>query len=392
MIIGRLYLNKHSFLGCVCLLLLSLTACGAPQVTPFAATLPATQAVSLLPTLTPSHTPTATYTPTLTPTPTATYTPTLTPTFTPTLTPTPTFTPSVTPTFTPTQTFTPIPTATFANPADDPNYTPPPTWTPPPESPGVTLNDHYRLRRPIPNAQTDYGDRTYPYGGTSGGTYRIHHGLDFQNPSGTPVIAAADGTVYYAGDDIASIFGPQPNFYGNVVVIQHGFSSPEGQPVYTLYGHLSQISVATGQPVATGDRIGSVGAAGIAIGPHLHFEVRVGDPQSYFATRNPDLWIYPYSGFGTLAGRVTDATGAPLSNVTIQLDAPDGRRAVSRYAFSYAENTVNPDPTFGENFTIGDLPANYYEVTVRANGRRLFQRVIYVYPAKTTWIDIQLNN
>lgn len=376
-----------------------LAACGtAPVPTPFSATLPAQQAVSLIPTLTPSNTPTPSDTPTLTSTPTLTHTPTntFTPTYTPTatftLTPTLTLTPTITPTFTPSNTPTPIPTATFANPEDDPNYTPPPTWTPPPEQPGATLNDHYLLNRPISNNGTNWVDRTYPYGSTGGGRYRTHHGVEFQNPVGTPVLAAADGVVYYGGDDISRVFGPQPNYYGNVVVIQHRFTSPEGQPVFTLYGHLSRVDVIAGQQVAAGEPIGVVGAAGVALGPHLHFEVRVENPDSFGATRNPELWVRPYFGYGTLSGRVTDVNGNILRDVTLQVESATGERGVPRYAFSYADDSVNSDPAFGENFTLGDLPANYYDVTVRANGRRLFQQVVYVYPNKTTWLEVKLAN
>jgi murein DD-endopeptidase MepM/ murein hydrolase activator NlpD len=379
-------------------MMLLLAACSPAAPTPFAATVPSAGQVVLQPTLTPSNTPTVTPTPTqtFTPTPTATYTPTLTPT--PTFTPTATYTPSLTPTLTPsltptlTRTFTPIPTATFANPEDDPNYTPAPTWTPPPEPLGTTSNIRQVLRRPIPNARRDFVDRTYPYGGTSGGRYRTHHGVEFQNPVGTPILAAANGTIYYAGDDISRVFGPQADYYGNVIVIQHGIATPEGQTVYTLYGHLSRIDVSTGAVVAAGDQIGVVGAEGIAIGPHLHFEVRVGDPDCFCATRNPELWIRPYFGFGTLAGRVTDANGSVLQDVTIQVENATGDRGVPRFAFSYADGSVNSDPGLGENFTLGDLPANYYDVTVRANGRRLFQQVVYIYPNKTTWLDVQLSN
>lgn len=369
-----------------------LAGCGESVPTPFAVTIPAAQSVNVIPSSTPSHTPTVTPTPTTTNTPT--YTPTYTPSLTPTLTYTPTNTPTptITPSLTPSSTSTPIPTATFSNPADDPNYTPPPSWTPPPENPGATLNDHYQLRRPISDGGTNWIDRTYPYGSTGGGRFRVHHGVEFQNPSGTPVLAAGNGMVFYAGGDISNVFGPQPNYYGNIVIIQHSFTSPEGLPVYSVYGHLSRVDVTTGQSIGVGERIGVVGAEGVALGPHLHFEVRVGDPNSFFATRNPELWIYPYFGFGTLAGRVTDSSGNILRDVTIQVDSATGKRDVSRFAFSYAADSVNSDPAFGENFTLGDLPANYYDVTVRANGRRLFQQVVYVYPNKTTWLNIRLES
>ncbi|MEM6527614.1 MAG: peptidoglycan DD-metalloendopeptidase family protein [Chloroflexota bacterium] len=374
-----------------------MAACSPQAATPFAATIPAAQSVNVAPTATPSDTPTATFTPTetLTPTPTSTLTPTATPTdtLTPTITPSPTstLTPTVTPTLTPSDTPTPIPTATPTGVSDDPNATPPPSWTPQPDNPAVFLDDHYRLNRPIAASGRNFVDRVYPYGSTAGGRYRVHHGVEFQNPNGTPVLAAADGTVYYAGSDFERVFGPQPNYYGNLVVIQHGFRTPQGETVFTLYGHLSRVEVETGDAVAAGDQIGAVGAEGVAIGAHLHFEVRAGDGDSFDATRNPDLWIFPFGGFGTLAGTVTDAGGNPLRDVTIQVDPANGQDELSRFAYSYAGDSVNSDPDFGENYTLGDLPANYYDVTVRADGRRLFQQVVYVYPNRTTRLDIQLD-
>jgi murein DD-endopeptidase MepM/ murein hydrolase activator NlpD len=314
------------------------------------------------------------------PSPTATYRLILTNTAAPSETPTVTLTPSIT------NTLRPIASATLTDSANDPNNTPVPTWTAPPPDPARQVADHYRLRRPIADSGVNYVDRTYPYGGTSGGQFQVHKGVEFINPRGTPILAAADGTVFFAGDDVATVFGASASYYGNLVVIQHNFTSPEGQPVYTLYGHMDRLEVQTGQVVQAGLQIGSVGDSGIAMGPHLHFEVRVGDPYSFAATRNPELWIYPYQTFGTLMGVVTDANGTVLRDVTIQVKSTD----ITRYAFSYADDTVNSDPAFGENFTLGDLPANYYEVSVNDNGRVRFQQLVYVYPSRTTWVEVKL--
>jgi murein DD-endopeptidase MepM/ murein hydrolase activator NlpD len=250
----------------------------------------------------------------------------------------------------------------------------------------VQLADHYRFRRPISDSGVNYVARTYPYGGTAGGSLQVHHGVDMENPRGTPIFAAADGTVFFAGSDLGTLFGPQNNYYGNLVVIQHAFTDAGGQAVFSLYGHMDRVDVTAGQVVTQGDTIGAVGGTGVAFGSHLHFEVRVGDPHSFSATRNPELWIYPYQGYGTLAGRVTDANGTPLYDVTLQVKSTN----ITRYTFSYADTSVNPDTTFNENFVLGDLPANYYEVAVNDNGRVRFQKIIYVYPNRTTWIDVQL--
>ena len=87
-----------------------------------------------------------------------------------------------------------------------------------------------------------------------------HSGVDIRLPMGTPVRATADGQVAFAGEQF---------FGGRSVVIDHGGG------VFSVYYHLREFSVAEGQEISRGDRIGSVGATGRATGPHLHFGVRV---------------------------------------------------------------------------------------------------------------------
>jgi len=83
-----------------------------------------------------------------------------------------------------------------------------------------------------------------------------HQGIDFSAKEGTPVVAAADGIVYFAGE-----------LYGRTVSIRH----IEGYE--TVYGHLSEVDVIEGQNVKKGEVIGSVGRTG-TVNPHLHFELR----------------------------------------------------------------------------------------------------------------------
>ncbi len=90
-------------------------------------------------------------------------------------------------------------------------------------------------------------------------TVRAHRGVDYAAPAGTPVMAAADGTVTFAGAN---------GNYGRFVRIRHG----SGEFV-TEYAHLSRILVGVGQRVRQEDVIGRVGMTGLATGPHLHYQL-----------------------------------------------------------------------------------------------------------------------
>jgi murein DD-endopeptidase MepM/ murein hydrolase activator NlpD len=122
-----------------------------------------------------------------------------------------------------------------------------------------------RLQWPLVNVPRNVGS---PFGARDG---RAHEGIDLPAPTGTPVVAAADGEVVYAGDGIRG--------YGNLVVLQHPGD------LLTVYAHNSALYVSQGQAVHAGDRVAAVGQTGRATGPHLHFEVRQGqiprDPMTY---------------------------------------------------------------------------------------------------------------
>lgn len=245
--------------------------------------------------------------------------------------------------------------------------------------------EHYLLARPFSDDKITYWARNYAYASTGGGQHRIHHGIDFPDPSGTPVQAVADGVVFYAAEDVPVLFGPQPNFYGNVVVIQHPFTDGLGQPVYTLYGHLSALLVVQGQTVHTGQVIGNVGATGIAEGSHLHLEVRVGNPNDYNAVRNPELWIKPFSGAGVLAGRIRDTYGNLLQGVQIQVR---GKGAFYN-GYSYADSFTKGDSVLGENFAIGDIADDDYTIYIDQPERGLsFHQQIHIHAGRTNWIEI----
>ncbi len=88
-----------------------------------------------------------------------------------------------------------------------------------------------------------------------------HDGVDISGPKGTPIYAAAAGTVIYAGQDFSG--------YGNLIIIEHG-----SEKWATFYAHLDGFKVRQGQRVSKGLPIGLMGRTGRATGVHLHFEVR----------------------------------------------------------------------------------------------------------------------
>jgi murein DD-endopeptidase MepM/ murein hydrolase activator NlpD len=112
-----------------------------------------------------------------------------------------------------------------------------------------------------------YGRRVDPFTGQ----WAMHEGIDFLAEKGSPIVAAADGVVVFAG------FHPQ---YGYMVDIDHG------NDLVTRYAHQSKLIVKEGEVVQRGRKLGEVGSTGRSTGPHLHFEVRYrGAPQ------NPDKFL-----------------------------------------------------------------------------------------------------
>jgi murein DD-endopeptidase MepM/ murein hydrolase activator NlpD len=270
-------------------------------------------------------------------------------------------------------------------PTDTP--TPQPTFTPP-ALPLTSPDEHYWLRRPIAEGGTVWTDKTYPYGSTRAGTLEPHHGVEFYVPTGTQILAAASGTVIFAGKDDAFNYGPQRNFYGQLVVIELD-SQFSGQPVYNVYGHLSQIFVSEGERVNAQDVIALSGATGVADGPHLHFEVRQGE-NSYDATRNPLLWLWPFPDDGTIAGRVIFADGSLAYEAPVRAVRVD---ASSAYAATttYADDSLNADTVLAENFALDDIAAGYYEIIVDTGGKK-YKEEVWVYPRRTSFVEIVIGN
>lgn len=100
-----------------------------------------------------------------------------------------------------------------------------------------------------------------------------HKGLDIANSMGTPIRAAASGTVTYAKYNSGG--------YGNLVIISHG------NGIQTYYGHNSRLLVSEGETVEQGEQIAEMGSTGISTGPHCHFEIRING-----VAQNPQNYLY----------------------------------------------------------------------------------------------------
>ncbi len=239
---------------------------------------------------------------------------------------------------------------------------------------------HFVLQRPIAPSENNSVDTTYRYASTANGAREPHHGVEFLNKFGTPVQAAADGVIVFAGPDVEAVYSPWENFYGNVVVIKHD------NALFTLYAHLSKIDVQVGDAVQAGEQIGEVGQSGVATGSHLHFEVRLGDAENYFSTQNPELWLASERDernlqYGTLMISIVDAASQyQFAELTIaRYPGFSDKPEKTLYLDTYAKELANG----AENAVMSGLKAGRYRIALKLNGQ-LYERWVEVQSGKLT--------
>lgn len=224
--------------------------------------------------------------------------------------------------------------------------------------------------------------RSYPYGSTENGERDPHHGVDLESREGAPVYAPAAGVVIFAGRDHGRIYTPWDDYYGNLIVIQH----EDG--LFSLYGHLSKINVSVGDHVLVGDVIAAVGHTGVAIGSHLHFEVRTGsDGTDFFSTENPELWLPLDDGMGAISITLQTIEKVKVErNLVFYRYAPGTNTSEKKYYFAtypkgFEHNT--------EDFAVGDLPPGRYRIAFSDPGG-LYERVVVVEAGKLTQVAFDL--
>jgi hypothetical protein len=263
----------------------------------------------------------------------------------------------------------------------------------PAQSPEVCVYDYdFPLQRPIDPPGVNTVDVSYRYGSTQNGQREPHHGVEFINKAGIPVLAAADGKVIVAGLDDEVVYADETNFYGKLVIIQHQLQGIDTK-IYTLYGHLLNINVVTGQEIRVGKKIGEVGLGGVAAGTHLHFEVRYG-LNEYSSTRNPELWLQPIElvdgqKSAVLAGRFIKLNGESqvIDHIVLKrISAGEQDVLQNIYLSPYAEPKMIGQLPWSESFGAGDLQAGHY--TFSFVYKRPVEFNLDILPGKLTFVTI----
>lgn len=222
-------------------------------------------------------------------------------------------------------------------------------------------HDHFYLHWPLSQHSLPPSQR-YGVFQETGDNSLPHLGLDVSLNAGTPILAAGAGEVVWAD---YGLFYRSPNYledpYGISVAIRHNFGH-QGRPLYTIYAHLRETRVTLGEQVVAGQVIGLSGNTGQSSGPHLHFEVRLGENSVYF-THNPELWVVPTDGYGVLVGRITDTRDIPLMNRLVEVRNLADRRRINAYTYA-TQIRLLPDDYYNENFVLGELPPGRYEIAI----------------------------
>ena len=220
--------------------------------------------------------------------------------------------------------------------------------------------DHFYFKRPIAADEVNWPLANYRYGGMLPEQTSIHTGIDIDAPLHTPILAAGAGTVLSAGYGLYGGANDPKDPYGLAVTIRHDFGY-QGRLLYTIYAHMDRIDVQVGQHVEAGDQLGIVGLTGNTTGPHVHFEVRV-ESNSFFSTRNPELWLAPPEGWGVLVGRLYNTNRSLLTGQEVHVTSlASGRKWT---VISYENTTINSDDYYQENLVLSDLAAGDYQISI----------------------------
>ena len=212
----------------------------------------------------------------------------------------------------------------------------------------------FRMTRPADDSKQTNG--SYLYGEPAlRGFPHAHLGID---------ISMNRDTVYAAHDGVVGFLGDQSGGCGIYIMIDDYW---DGKKMHTLYCHLHEVLVTLNQEVEAGEPVAISGATGNVTGPHLHFEVRVGNhsnesnPQRN--RRNAELWV-AMEGMGAIYGNISGA--ADGTRVDINPD-PKPRPPYTTYGWTltyrFADTGIGRDDIYKENYAIGDVVPGTYTIT-----------------------------
>lgn len=257
------------------------------------------------------------------------------------------------------------------------------------------VDGSFILAHPLEAVTSKTIDTALPFGLYLRERRDSQRGINFLVSSGRPVMASAGGKVVVAEFDNGGPYSTPGYNYGNLVVIKHDLPQVS-EPVFTLYAHLSEISVSEGDQVEKGDQIGLVGNTGDVRGSVMHFEVRIGG-NSHKEARSPLLWLKamqsPTGGkLGAIAGTIRDANGEfmNIQNIVFEQLAGSGSGVIDTfYSRTYSGDSLMGRQPWEENFSKALLPPGEYQITFLWNNV-FHQMVVDVEAGKLTLVNFKV--
>lgn len=191
-----------------------------------------------------------------------------------------------------------------------------------------------------------------------------HNGIDYGIPNGTPINAAAAGTV--------ALVGFENGGYGNFVKLSHTDGS---KTYYTYYAHLASAAVSAGQKVKAGTVVGYSNNTGASTGPHLHFGLKIDG-------ENP-----PYKGYVDPMPYFSAGDTTSTADESVSTDIPDAVKIPSSLTYEVTSELLNVRNGPGVEYAIiGQLQKGK-----TFSGRRLQSKSVWVEFEKGKWVALAFN-
>ncbi|MEW6085440.1 MAG: peptidoglycan DD-metalloendopeptidase family protein [Chloroflexota bacterium] len=191
-----------------------------------------------------------------------------------------------------------------------------------------------------------------------------HNGIDYGIPNGTPINAAAAGTV--------ALVGFENGGYGNYVKLSHTDGS---KTYYTYYAHLASAAVSAGQKVKAGAVVGYSNNTGASTGPHLHFGLKIDG-------ENP-----PYKGYVDPMPYFSTGDTTSTADESVSTDIPDAVKIPTSLTFEVTSELLNVRNGPGVEYAIiGQLQKGK-----TFSGRRLQSKSVWVEFEKGKWVALAFN-